>query len=255
MVTITDTIAIAIITIAIVTIAITISPTPNAHTYTHNRREAGTRLCWKIWVRDLLSPRSNWLPFLQSIRLELSTPWPWGIVRCRHGGRAIDMVQTMISTNIIISATAICFPPPATRHPVPGACNSAGLWIEHPGADMGAYSQVRLRVSCLWRVYLGLCSGVSLRASWELTWERTVKQAGSVSSSAIRSVLCEHARECTWERTRRCTWEGIRSVLGCILRAYLGAIVKQAGSVPSSAIGSVLDRMLGSVLESVLRAC
>jgi len=37
-------------------------------------------------------------------------------------------------------------------------------------------------------VYLRLCSGVCLRASWELVWDYTVKQAGNVSSSAIRSV-------------------------------------------------------------------
>jgi hypothetical protein len=38
-------------------------------------------------------------------------------------------------------------------------------------------------------VYLRAFSGVCFRASWELTWERTVKQAGSVPSSAIGSVL------------------------------------------------------------------
>jgi len=54
---------------------------------------------------------------------------------------------------------------------------------------MRAYSQVRLGVSCLWRVYLGAYSGVCLRAYCELTWERTVKQAGSVPSSAIGSVF------------------------------------------------------------------
>jgi len=46
-------------------------------------------------------------------------------------------------------------PPPASCLPVPGACNLASLWIEHTGAYMGAYSQVRLGVSCLLRVYLG----------------------------------------------------------------------------------------------------
>jgi len=44
---------------------------------------------------------------------------------------------------------------------------------------------------------LGRVFGVYLGASCEPTSERIVKQAGSVTSSAIRSVLCEHARECT----------------------------------------------------------
>jgi len=103
---------------------------------------------------------------------------------------------------------------------------------------------------------------VYLGASCELTWERIVKQAGSVSSSAIGSVLesvlesmleivlraylgayshagwecaiecnCErpweHAWECTWECTR-CRYERTRTVLGSVLRVYLGAY-SQAG--------------------------
>ena len=54
---------------------------------------------------------------------------------------------------------------------------------------MAVYSQVRLGVSCHLRVYLGTCSEVCLRAPSELTWERTVKQAGSVPSSTIGSGL------------------------------------------------------------------
>jgi len=38
-------------------------------------------------------------------------------------------------------------------------------------------------------VYLRAYSGVCFRAFCELTWERIVKQAGTVSSSAIGSVL------------------------------------------------------------------
>ena len=103
----------------IIAITIAIIPRPNVHTYAHNRWEAGSRLCWKIWVGDLLSPRSNYLPFLQNRRLQLSTPWPWGIMRSRPGGCAKDKVQTMISTDIKISAGR--HPPPATRHIPPGA--------------------------------------------------------------------------------------------------------------------------------------
>ena len=94
---------------------------------------------------------------------------------------------------------ATCHMPPAARHPqnyarhmppashlaVPGACNSASLWIEHAGAYMEAYSQVRLRVSSHLRVYL--------RAT----------------------------RRCTWVRTRRCSWECLESLLGSIQSSRL----------------------------------
>jgi len=94
----------------------------------------------------------------------------------------------MISTDVMISATATRLPPPASHLPVPGACNSASLWIEHQGAYMGAYSQVRLGVSCLLRVYLGACSGVYLRTYSEVylggysefTWKRLESLLGSV---------------------------------------------------------------------------
>ena len=52
-------------------------------------------------------------------------------MRSRCGGHATDKVQTIISTDVMISATA-------TRLPVPGFCNSARLWIEHAGAYSGA---------------------------------------------------------------------------------------------------------------------
>jgi hypothetical protein len=75
MITITNTITIAIaIAIAIAAAIITISPRLNAHTYARNRWDAGSRFRWKIGVGDLLSPSSNCLPFLQNLRLQLSTP-------------------------------------------------------------------------------------------------------------------------------------------------------------------------------------
>ena len=117
MITITNTNTITI-AIAIAIGTISISPRPNAHTYTHNRWEADTWFPWKICVGCLLSPSSNCLPFLWNRRLQLSTSWQWDIVRSCHGGRAKDKVQTMISTDVMISAT-ICHPPPATRHPPP----------------------------------------------------------------------------------------------------------------------------------------
>ena len=135
MITIANTITIAVAIFPI-------SPRPNADTHTHNQWQADTRFRWKIWVGNLLSPRSNCLPFLWNLRLQLSTPWVWGILRYCHGGCTKDKVQTMISTDVMISATIHC-PPCATHHtphashlPVPGLYNSASLRIEHAGAYM-----------------------------------------------------------------------------------------------------------------------
>jgi len=179
MITITNTMMIAIdigIAITIAIAIISISPRPNAHTYAHNRFEVGSRFRWKIWVGDLLSPSSNCLPFLRNLRLQLSIPWRSDIVRSCHGGHAKDKVQTMILTDVMITANICCLRP-ATRYtphatccppnsayqtppgsclPVPSICNSASLWIKYTGANMGAYSQVRLAVSCLLRVYLAV---------------------------------------------------------------------------------------------------
>jgi len=136
------TITMAIITMAIITMAIiTISPGPNAHTYAQNLWEAGSWFHRKIWVGDLLSPRSNCLPFLQYLRLQLSTPWPWGIVRSCRGGRAKDKVQTTISTDVMILANIRRLPPAtrhtphATRRPPPAKhCPSYATSLTPPGA-------------------------------------------------------------------------------------------------------------------------
>jgi len=125
------------ITITITITILTISPRPNVHTYTQNRRETGCRLCWENWVGDLLSPRSNCLPFLQNLRLQLSTPWPWGIVRSCHGGRTKDKVQTTISTDVMISANNAAYHlPHATRRPPPAAkhCLPYTTSLTPPGA-------------------------------------------------------------------------------------------------------------------------
>jgi hypothetical protein len=45
-------------------------------------------------------------------------------MRFGHSDHAKDMVQTMISTNVMISA-ATRLPPPATLHMPPGACRLA----------------------------------------------------------------------------------------------------------------------------------
>ena len=144
---------------------------------------------------------------------------------CQHDGRKAswDLVSVAalkirlrlwyLPTSWFQPPYATCHPPPATPLLVPGTCNSASIWIEHPGAYMKAYSQVRL----------GMC----LRAAWELT--------GSVQSSRLgvchRVQLGALLRACAgvyWDCTRRCAWEHTRSVLGSVLRAYL-AVYRQAG--------------------------
>jgi len=134
-------------------------------------------------------------------------------MRSRHGGCVKDKVQIIISTNVTISAT-ICH-----RHLVLGTCHSASLWTEHLGAYMGAYSQARLGVHCK------ACSAVCLRASWELTWKYTVKQAGSVLSSAIGSVLKAHFgmySQAGWECAIECNWEHLESLFGNVQPSRLG---------------------------------
>jgi hypothetical protein len=125
------------------------------HTYTHNWWAAGSRFHQKIWVCDLLSPRSNFLTFLQNLKMQLSTPWPGHIVRSRCSGCNRYTVHTKLSTDIMILATIFHPPPtPTTCLLVPGWCNSCCLFMKRPEAYMGVYSQVRLGVSCILRVNL-----------------------------------------------------------------------------------------------------
>jgi hypothetical protein len=67
---------------------------------------------------------------------------------------------------------------------------------------MGAYSQVRLGVSCLLRVYLGAYS--------ECTSERLESFLGSVSHAGWECTI-ECNQECTsertWERAMKCIWQ------------------------------------------------
>jgi len=122
-ITITNTITIPIIIITITFASILISPRQTAYTHAHNLWEAGSIFCWIIWVEDLLSSRSNYLPFLPILELQLSTPWPWVIVKSRYGGFTKDKVSTTILTVIIISANIHCLPPatchmPSTTHQI-----------------------------------------------------------------------------------------------------------------------------------------
>jgi hypothetical protein len=51
------------------------------------------------------------------------------------------------------------------------------------------------------RVYLGVC----LKAFCELTWERIVKQAGSVCEGMLERVHERILR--AWEHTMKCIWQ------------------------------------------------
>jgi len=168
MVTITDTFTIAVITIAIITIAIititilSISSSPNGHTYAHNSWEASSRFRWNIWVGDLLSPRSNCLPFLQNQRLQLSTPGSWGIIRFRLSERAKHLIQTMVSTDVMNLAAATRHPPPATRLLPPASRYlSPGSWrlqLNRWTKHAWAYSEgVQFSTGSFWLLEISDC--------------------------------------------------------------------------------------------------
>jgi len=283
MITITDAITIAIITIAITIAIITISPGPSVPTYADNPWEASSRFHWKILVGDLLSPRFNCLPFLQNLGLQLSTPCLWGIVRFRLGGRAKDKVQTMISTDLMISATV--HRPSSVTHHMPHATCQTLCTIRHPPHASLCLASSTQQVSG---------SSMQQRTSehidkwdWEClpSGECTCEQLGGILGCILRGVLGSVLEaylgvysQVGWE----CDWERLESVLGSVqsnrlrvrhrvqlgvyLRACSGVLLRASrkhtwertvqhdGSVPSSAIGSVLESMLGSVLENVLRA-
>jgi len=190
MITITNTITIAFITIINIAITIiSISAGPNAHTYVYNHGEASSWFCSNSWIGYFVSPLSNSRPFLQNLRLQLSTPSLWGIMGYCLGGHAKDKYQTMILTDIIILATLHHLPPVSCLQ-VSGSEYSASLLIEHPGANIYALCQVRLGVSYLLRVYGRGCLPVFLRVSWEHAEKHTVKQAGSEQSDDIGRILC-----------------------------------------------------------------
>jgi len=126
------------ITISI-TITIAIATTQHHHQHHHHHHHHRRTECVHIrtkltgyWLRislRKLSRRSNCLPFLQYQRLQISTPWPWGIVRSYCGGRAKDKVQTILSTDVMISAN-IHRLPPATRH-TPNAIRLPPPYAKH----------------------------------------------------------------------------------------------------------------------------
>ena len=131
-------------------------------------------------------------------------------MRSSCGGHAKDKVQTKISLHLMNSAT-IFYPLPgmclmplsAWRLPLSksldwtcsslhGGTNSSEIGSVLPLKNvLGRVEPSRLGV-CHWvklGVYLRACSRVCLRESWELTWEYEVKQAGSVSLSASKSII------------------------------------------------------------------
>jgi hypothetical protein len=99
-------------------------------------------------------------------------------VRSCRSGRANDKVQTMISTDVMISAT-IRRPPPATCR-TPHATHHARLTLP-------ATCHLPHASRCLAPATQQVSGSSTQEHTWE-PWERTAKQAGSVLSSVIRSV-------------------------------------------------------------------
>jgi uncharacterized membrane protein YeaQ/YmgE (transglycosylase-associated protein family) len=171
-------------------------------------------------------------------------------------------------------------------HPIPGIWKSASLSIKYAGMYMGAYSQVRLGVSsllgvylrmysevylgayfeCAWEwissrlrvchrvqlgVYLGVWLGLCLRTSCELTWERTVKQAGSVQSSAIGSIR-ESMPGCVLQNVH---WEVFGNILWGVLGSVLGVYLGESWHWKSSRLGVYNRMQLEMYFRPYLGAC
>jgi len=175
MITITDTITITNITMAFNTIVT--RPGWDAHTYNNIRWERSSQFCWNIWIRDLLSPRSNCLLFLQNLRLKLSISRLWGIVRSHLCGYTRVMLQTIISTEIMISAT-INHPQHTSHYTLPASWCLVPATQQHSGSSTQEHTWEHI-IKCDWKCL----------ASWEYTCEHTAKQAWSMSFSAIGNIL------------------------------------------------------------------
>jgi len=207
------------ITSAIAIAIFPISLGPNAHTYAHNRWEVGTRFRWKIGVGDLLPPRSNCLPFLRNLRLQLSAPWPWSILRSCCGGHDKDKIQAMVLSDVMILATI--FRPPSATHHMPHAARQPLHNICHlrhasqllaPATNasrcLRSATQQGFRSSMRERTleHIGKWDWECL-PSWEHSWERIVKQGENV-------IECNW--ECIWEHAREYAWDRLESWLGSI---------------------------------------
>jgi len=160
------------VTITITITKMNVSPGPSVDTYAEHWYHAGWRLHCEHWVADLLFLSFACLSFLQNLRLQFSTPWPWGIMRSCCNSSTEDKVQTTISTDVMILANTLCLlhatphllyaghhPPYITSLTPPGASNWASLWNTNAGAYMGAI------VEWDWKRL----------PSWECTWECRAK--------------------------------------------------------------------------------
>ena len=226
-ITIINTIA---ITIAIAIAIISISPRPNVHTCAHNWWEEDTRFRCKIWVGDMLTPRWNCLPLLRDLRLQLSTPWSWGIVRSCHGGRAKDKIEPMILTDLMISAT-IRRLPSATHH-MPHAARQTLPTIHHLPSASRCLASATQEFSGL---FMQECT-LEYIVKWDCeclpSWECTCEWLGGVLGCVLGGVLGSVLRaylgaysqaawegtiecnwKCTWEHAWECDWEHLVSWL------------------------------------------
>jgi hypothetical protein len=141
-------------------------------------------------------------------------------VRSCCGGCAKDMVQTMISTDVMILAT-IRHPPDATYLRPPGACNSASLWINTrhppPATSLTPPGAWRLQLSkSLDRAHRSIHRSIESSEIGSVLPLESV--FGSVEPSRLGvchrvqlAVYLRATRRCTWVRTRRCSWECLES--------------------------------------------
>jgi len=178
--------------------------------------EPGSRFRWKIWVGDLPSPGSKCLPFLQNLTLQLSTPWPWGILRSCHSGCPEDEVQTMILTDVMISAT-ICCPPSAIYH-TPHAARHTLPTLHHLPHTSQCLDSTTQEVS--WSSMQEYTWEHIVKWDWEClsSWECTCERFGGVRGCVLGVVLgsvlwaylgvyCQAGWECAIECNRECLWE------------------------------------------------
>jgi len=118
-------------------------------------------------------------------------------VRFGRGGHAKDKVQTIISTDVMISAT-IRRQSPTTGHPLPATS------LTPPGA---------------WR--LQLSKSLDRAHSSSAIGSVLENVLGSVLESVLRAYLGAYS-QAGWECAFECDWERLESVLGNVQSSRLG---------------------------------
>jgi len=153
---------------------------------------------------------------VQNISLNLWTQWQWGIVRFHKGSHTKDKVQSMTSSDIIMSATicsllsvtcrllnmtwcrpdTMCQMAPVYYVQVRSACNLPCFWIWiHRSISESILS------SQIWKCH----------AWWEYTSECGAKYSGVVKYNS------EH----TWDHPLKCVWVWLQTFARSIQQSRL----------------------------------